>query len=69
MKKEGREMRDVVEALRRREAEEKVPAIRLEIDYQLVTLHDAMQEEDKAVIEATKARLYMLRERLNQFES
>ncbi|QXE02971.1 hypothetical protein [Terribacillus sp. DMT04] len=61
-------MRDVVEALRRREAEEKVPAIRLEIDYQLVTLHDAMQEEDRAVIEETKARLFMLRERLNQFE-
>jgi hypothetical protein len=62
-------MRDVVEALRRREAEEKVPAIRLEIDYQLVTLHDAIQEKDKAVIDETKARLQMLRERLNQFES
>ncbi|WP_077309835.1 hypothetical protein [Terribacillus halophilus] len=62
-------MRDVVEALRRREAEEKVPAIRLEIDYQLVTLHDAIQENDKTVIKETKARLNILRERLNQFES
>ncbi|PAD39943.1 hypothetical protein [Terribacillus sp. 7520-G] len=62
-------MRDVMEALRKREAEEKVPAIRLEIDYYLVTLHDAMQEDDDKAVRETKEKLRLLSEQLNRFES
>ncbi|MFP7494216.1 hypothetical protein SFC66_10550 [Terribacillus saccharophilus] len=61
-------MRDVVEALRKREAQEKVPAIRLEIDYYLVTLHEAIQEEDDKTIKETKSKLRVLSEQLNRFE-
>ncbi|QDP40046.1 hypothetical protein [Radiobacillus deserti] len=47
-------MKYVMEALRKREAEQKLPGIKLDIDYQLVTLHDAMienneQEKQKAI--------------------
>ncbi|SDC68015.1 hypothetical protein SAMN05421663_103331 [Terribacillus halophilus] len=62
-------MRDVMEALRKREAEEKVPAIRLEIDYYLMTLYDAMQEDDENAVKLTKEKLQVLSEQLNGFES
>ncbi|MBM7552908.1 hypothetical protein [Thalassobacillus pellis] len=60
-------MKRVMEALRRREAEEKLPVIRMEIDYELVTLHDAMMADDKAQIETSKKRLNELRAELFQW--
>ncbi|MGP4075076.1 hypothetical protein [Halobacillus sp. K22] len=57
-------MKHVMEALRKREAEEKLPVIRLEIDYELVTLHDAMLAEDEAQIRKSKNRLAELRKQL-----
>ncbi|PAF38247.1 hypothetical protein CHH58_02075 [Terribacillus saccharophilus] len=62
-------MGDVMEALSKREAQEKVPAIRLEIDYFLVTLSDAMQKEDDKAVKEAKAKLRVLSEQLNRFES
>lgn len=57
-------MKHVMEALRKREAEEKLPVIRMEIDYELVTLHDAMITGDEAQIKKTKKRLSELRKQL-----
>ncbi|MGP4062168.1 hypothetical protein [Halobacillus litoralis] len=57
-------MKHVMEALRKREAEEKLPVIRMEIDYELVTLHDAMIAEDVEKIKKTKKRLSELRKQL-----
>ncbi|WP_077622154.1 hypothetical protein [Sediminibacillus massiliensis] len=57
-------MKYVMEALKQREAQEKIPGIRMEIDYELVTLHDALQENDQQEIERTKHRLNELREQL-----
>lgn len=54
-------MKYVMEALRRKEAEERLPVIRLEIDYELATLYDAMQENDTVQIIKTKERLKQLR--------
>ncbi|MFD1018024.1 hypothetical protein [Thalassobacillus hwangdonensis] len=60
-------MKRVMEALKRREAEEKLPVIRMEIDYELLTLHDAMQAGDKAQMKASKERLNELRAELLQW--
>ncbi|CEI84435.1 hypothetical protein J18TS1_13390 [Oceanobacillus oncorhynchi subsp. incaldanensis] len=55
-------MKYVMEALRRKEAEERLPVIKLEIDYELATLFDAMQEEDTVQIIKSKERLKQLSE-------
>ncbi|MBN8234301.1 hypothetical protein JF544_03535 [Halobacillus kuroshimensis] len=57
-------MKHVMEALRKREAEEKLPVIRMEIDYELVTLHDAMIAGDAEQMSKTKRRLIELRKQL-----
>ncbi|CDQ40252.1 MULTISPECIES: hypothetical protein [Virgibacillus] len=54
-------MKYVMEALRRKEALEKLPVIRMEIDYELVTLYDAMKNEDTVGIIKSKERLKQLR--------
>lgn len=54
-------MKYVLDALRKREAEEKLPVVQMEIDYELVTLHDAMVEGNEEEIEKTKERLEELR--------
>ena len=52
-----------MDVLRQNEAHEQLPVIRLEIDYELVTLHDAMQTNDKVEIIKSKERLESLRQR------
>jgi hypothetical protein len=53
-----------MEVLRRKEAEEKLPVIRMEIDYELVTLYDAMKNDDKVAVIKSKERLNQLRKQL-----
>lgn len=66
--KTGREgvnlLKYVMEVLRQKEAEEKIPVIRMEIDYELVTLHDAIKAEDTVEIIKTKERLRHLTHQL-----
>ncbi|MBR3120000.1 hypothetical protein [Oceanobacillus profundus] len=62
-------MKYVMEALRRKEAEERLPVIRMEIDYELVTLYDAMQANDKVSIIKAKERLEDLRKQMLQIEN
>ncbi|WP_077320294.1 hypothetical protein [Virgibacillus proomii] len=57
-------MKYVMEVLRRKEAEEKLPVIRMEIDYELVTLYDAMKNDDKVAVIKSKERLNQLRKQL-----
>ncbi|PAV29871.1 hypothetical protein CIL05_08300 [Virgibacillus profundi] len=61
-------MKYVMEALRRKEAQEKLPVIRMEIDYELVTLYDAMQAKDKVQIIKAKERLQQLRAQLLEID-
>lgn len=42
-------------------AKEKLPGIKMEIDYELLTLHDALQERDRLQIIHSKERLNQLR--------
>lgn len=62
-------VKHVMEALRKREAEEKLPVIRMEIDYELVTLHDAMLAEDSEQIKKSKRRLSELRRQLIEWST
>lgn len=58
-----------METLKRKDAEKRIPALRLEIDYELVTLHDAMMDKDKEAIEQCKARLRTLRQEMLRLEA
>ncbi|WP_087973061.1 hypothetical protein [Oceanobacillus rekensis] len=62
-------MKYVMEALRRKEAQEKLPVIRMEIDYELVTLFDAMQADDKVLIIKAKERLEDLRTQMLEIDN
>ena len=57
-----------MEALRRKEAQKKLPVIRMEIDYELVTLHDALLANDKVQIIKSKERLEQLRLQLSEID-
>ncbi len=61
-------MKYVMEAIWREEAKKQLPAIRLEIDYELVTLHDALQADDRIKIIRTKEKLEKLRIQLVHIE-
>lgn len=61
-------MRQVIQTLNRKDAEKRIPVLRLEIDYELATLHDAMVNEDQKEIAACKERLEKLRQELFRLE-
>lgn len=58
----------MMEAIWREEAKKQLPAIRLEIDYELVTLYDAMQSDDRVQIIRSKEKLEQLRLQLLHIE-
>ncbi|AXF57877.1 hypothetical protein [Salicibibacter kimchii] len=62
-------MEQVIQALKRTDAEERIPVLRLEIDYELVTLHDAMKGNDEEGKNQTKQRLKQLRQELIRLEA
>ncbi|SDI65340.1 hypothetical protein [Natribacillus halophilus] len=62
-------MEQVIQALKRTDAEERIPVVRLEIDYELVTLHDAMKGNDPDGVVQTKQRLKQLRQELIRLEA
>lgn len=53
-------LEDIAKAYRSKRAEERIPVLRLEIDYELATLSDALAEDDQALIAETKTRLEAL---------
>lgn len=61
-------MKYMMEAIWREEAKKQLPAIRLEIDYELVTLYDAMQSDDRVQIIRSKEKLEQLRLQLLHIE-
>jgi len=58
-------MKYVINQIRRKEKKQMLSAVRLEIDYELVTLFDAMKKKDKIEIIRTKERLANLVYQLN----
>lgn len=57
-------MEQVIQTFKRRDAEERIPVLRIEIDYELVSLHDAMLAEDLETMNECKVRLEELRREL-----
>jgi len=55
------DMKYVMDVLRKEDAHEQLPVLRLKIDYELVTLHDALKAKDKVEIIKSKERLESLR--------
>ncbi|ACB60156.1 MULTISPECIES: hypothetical protein [Exiguobacterium] len=62
-------MKQVIEAFRRQDAEQRIPVLRLEIDYELSTLFDAIQVHDQAAVTASKERLDKYRQEMLRLEA
>jgi len=54
-------MKYVMETLQKKQVQEKLPVIKMEIDYELMTLADALKNKDTTLIMKTKERLESLR--------
>ncbi|KGX93315.1 hypothetical protein N781_12990 [Pontibacillus halophilus JSM 076056 = DSM 19796] len=54
-------MRRLVDTMKEREASEKLPVVEMEIDYELMNLHEALQQGDDEQINLAKSRLKKLR--------
>lgn len=59
----------MIQTFKRKDAEERIPVLRMEIDYELVSLHDAMAEESLEKINQCKVRLEQLRQELIRLEA
>nr|WP_068672518.1 hypothetical protein [Oceanobacillus sp. Castelsardo] len=61
-------MKFVMEVIKREEAKEKLPVIKMEIDYELMTLYDAIQEDNQVQIIKSKERLTFLVKQLKEIK-
>ncbi|MEH7452147.1 hypothetical protein [Gottfriedia acidiceleris] len=62
-------MRQVINALKRTDAEKRIPVLRLELDYELATLFDAMTVNDNDAMIESKKKLELLRLELIRLEA
>ncbi|KMM38816.1 hypothetical protein [Guptibacillus hwajinpoensis] len=62
-------MKQVIQSLQRNEAEKRIPVLRMEIDYELATLHDAMTASDKDEMKRCKGKLELLRQEMIRLEA
>ncbi|MEH6936685.1 hypothetical protein V7056_02370 [Bacillus sp. JJ664] len=62
-------MRQVINALKRTDAEKRIPVLRLELDYELATLFDAMTIKDNEAMIESKKKLEVLRLELIRLEA
>ena len=60
------EVKYLMQAIEKQEAIQKLPVIRMEIDYELMTLFDAMEAEDTTEIIKAKAKLKSLHYQLTE---
>jgi len=59
---------EIVQAFKSKRAEERTQVLRLEMDYELASLHEAIQGEDAAAAAACKERLTAIRQEMLQLE-
>ncbi|MCM3732320.1 hypothetical protein M3196_11675 [Fictibacillus nanhaiensis] len=62
-------MKQVMNTLKRTDAERRIPVLKLEIDYELVTLFDALKSKDQKQINDSKRKLERLRLELVRLEA
>ncbi len=63
------EMKQVMNTLKRTDAERRIPVLKLEIDYELATLFDALKAKDQKQINESKRKLERLRLELVRLEA
>jgi hypothetical protein len=63
------DMKQVMNTLKRTDAERRIPVLRLEIDYELATLFDALKSKDQKQINESKRKLERLRLELVRLEA
>lgn len=56
-------MKFVMETLRQEELQQRLPVILMEIDYELLTLYDALQENNHVQVIKSKEKLKLLRQK------
>ncbi|WP_237458557.1 hypothetical protein [Pontibacillus yanchengensis] len=54
-------MKRVMDALNERKVMERMPVLKMEIDYELMNLHEAMEQDDQEKMNITKDKLEALR--------
>lgn len=62
-------MKQVIQTLLKNDAEERLPVLKMEINYELATLFDALESNDPAQIKHSKRKLEQLRQELMQLEA
>jgi len=62
-------LEDIARAFASKRAEERIPTLRLELDYELATLSDMLAEGNRAAIEACKEKLEALRKEMLLLEA
>ncbi|MFT4416063.1 hypothetical protein ACLM5H_19560 [Fredinandcohnia humi] len=62
-------MKQVINALKRIDGEKRLAVLRLEVDYELATLYDAMIENDETKKAECKQKLEKLRQELFKLEA
>jgi hypothetical protein len=62
-------MEQVIEALKRTDAEKRIPVLMLEIDHELLLLHRAMLDENLEMMDSCKQRLSSLRQEMMRLEA
>jgi hypothetical protein len=61
-------MEEVIRAYRCRNAEERISVLRMELDYELANLHEAMKEKCTHKMDQCKARLKEIRKEMMMLE-
>lgn len=59
---------EMIQAFQSKRAEQRVPVLRYELDYELMCLHEAMEEGVEDAIQASKEKLAILRTEMLQLE-
>lgn len=62
-------VKELMEALKRKDVEKRIPVLRMEMDYQLAVLYEALQEQDEETIRVCKENLSELRKELLMLEA
>lgn len=62
-------VKELMEALKHRDVEKRIPVLRMEMDYQLAVLYEALQEQDEETIRLCKENLTQLRKELLMLEA
>ncbi len=62
-------MKQVIQTLKRQDAEKRLPVLKLELNYELAMLYEALTQNDSEQIKVSKHKLELLRQELIRLEA